>query len=106
MINDKEFKQIKSLLSVGIAIRKVVEVTDRSSSVVSAISKCDTFEDYKEYNRQRVLDYQASKKEEPTKVATHDGINSIVAVMKAIEYQQKKTNETLEKIVEHFNRLT
>jgi len=48
-LNERDFKEIKHLLGLGITQEMVARVVSRASCTVSFIAKCDTFKDYQEY---------------------------------------------------------
>jgi len=52
-LTDKDFNTIKVLINAGVKTSKIQEVTGRSSSTISAISRSDTLEDYKKLLREQ-----------------------------------------------------
>lgn len=54
-LTEKEFEQIKVLKGAGLKNKQIAEFTRRSVGTVGVLVRFDKFQDYQEYNRQRLL---------------------------------------------------
>lgn len=103
-LREDEFDSLKALLDAGVTATQVAKVSGRSRNLLYEVRKHDSFADYKQMRKeysQKVKEKANSVKEkEPAKADSFNETNSIVAVLKAVEHQQQKTNELLQKIID------
>lgn len=116
MVDEKDYKQVKRLLSYGLKPKKIKELLNRSLATLYQIDKSTSLKNYRELGRLAVAKRSKAEPVEPEvvepeiKVADVKGVhqknfdqfNSLVTILKSLEYNQMEQIDLLKKIAKNL----
>ena len=79
---EKDFKQVKELLKLGLKARQIMEITGWSKATIYQASGAETHRDYVELNHKRLPHYQKQSNVEQPKNTTNE--EKIISLLEEI----------------------